>query len=74
MFLNISLQSLAYKTQRQIRCRKNVLSIIKISEKLLGNSVINVMIGTRETTLLCIMTGFVGKVFKEILKNLYQHF
>lgn len=51
----------------------NVPSIIRISEKSLCNSVINFMIGSQEKTL-CIMTEFVGKVFKEILKNLYQRF
>lgn len=32
------------------------------------------MIGSQEKTLVCVMTEFVGKVFKEILKNLYQYF
>lgn len=62
------------KTQRQIRCRKNVLSIIKVPEKSLSNSVINFTIGSQEKTVLHIITELVGKVFKEILKNLYWHF
>lgn len=51
-----------------------MLSIVKVPDKSLGNSVINFKIGTQEKTVLHIITELGGKVFKEILKNLYWHF